>query len=161
MFKSFLKFCLGFMLLHTITYFLAELAAQTLMGAKEYYPPSPQALSYFRDPMSSFVQIWFLPAQMLRGLLYALALFPFRRKIVEMGQVLGGLSVTGIILLIGYVAATGGLIEHFIYFSGESYPLRFAVITLMKIFVQTLLLGQLLVWWERRFNKKYYNSFFW
>ena len=145
MFKSFLKFCLGFMLLHTVTYFLAEMAAQTVMGAS----------------MSSFVQIWFLPAQMLRGLLYALALFPFRRKIMEMGQVLGGLSVTGIILLIGYVAATGGLIEHFIYFSGESYPLRFAVITLMKIFVQTLLLGQLLVWWERRFNKKYYNSFFW
>jgi hypothetical protein len=90
MFKSFLKFALIVLITHIVTYFIAGIIAQLLLGASEFYPPSPHAISYLRDPHDPSLQGWILPAQALRGLLFVLALFPFRRQFVEMGAWVGG-----------------------------------------------------------------------
>ena len=73
---------------------------------------------------------------------------------MELGQYLGGLSVTALIFLIGEVASAGGIIERFVYYT--PIPLGFVVITEIEILLQTLLFGQLLLYWEKRFNKAYY-----
>ncbi len=47
------------------------------------------------------------------------------------------------IFVIGYIAASGGMIEHFVYFN--EYPLKFAVITFFEILIQVVLMGPLVV----------------
>jgi hypothetical protein len=92
-----------------------------------------------------------------QGLLFAGVLLPFRKRIFELGQLWGGFSIAAIVFIFGYLAASGGLIEHYVYFTAESYPLKFALITLIEILIQTLLLGQLVMLWERKFNGDYYK----
>jgi len=155
--RSISKFVIGFSILHLITYFFAGIIAQKVLGANEFYPPSLNALSYLRDPLSAHVQMLFIPAQLIRGLLFAGVLLPFRKRIFELGQLWGGFSIAAIVFVFGYLAASGGMIEHYVYFTAESYPLKFALITLIEILIQTLLLGQLIMLWERKFNGDYYN----
>jgi hypothetical protein len=144
--KTFLKFCLIMIACQSVTYFIAGLVARFGLGAYAFYPPSPHALSYLRDPGELAVEIWMLPAQALRGFLFAAVLFPFRRRILELGSWIGGLTVAAILLVMGYVAASGGMIEHFVFFKAEAYPLKFAVITFIEIFIQALLIGLMVVW---------------
>ena len=51
----------------------------------------------------------------------------------------------------GYVAASGGMIEHFVYFKAADYPVKFAGITLVEVFVQTLLMGPMIVRLDKRY----------
>jgi hypothetical protein len=150
MFKSFLKFALIVLIAHIVTYFIAGIIAQLVLGANEFYPPSPHAISYLRDPHDPSLQIWILPAQALRGLLYALALFPLRKRFIEMSTWAGGFMFGTIIFLIGYVAASGGIIEHFVYFN--EYPFKFAVISFFEILIQVVLMGPLVVSSIKRFK---------
>lgn len=152
MFKSFLKFTLIVIVMQVITYYFAGIIAQLLLGASQFYPPSPNAISYLRDPHDPSLQLWILPAQALRGLLFALVLFPFRRRILELGTVRGGLLVAGFIFVAGYVAASGGMIEHFVYFKPADYPIKFAVITFVEILIQTVIMGPSIVYLDTRFR---------
>ncbi len=153
MLKSFLKFALIVVVGQVLTYYFAGVIAQLVLGASEFYPPSPHALSYLRDPHEISLGI-ILVAQALRGFLFALLLFPFRQRILEWGNTYAALAFAAIILVLSYVAASGGMIEHFVYFTESAYPAKFALITLVEITIQTLLLGAFIVWLERRFEKE-------
>lgn len=148
--KSILLFFIGVMIIHTITYVIAGIIAQVGLGVGVYYPPSPNAISFLRDPLSTHVQTLIIPAQLLRGLLFGIALFPFRRRIIELGQVWGGLTVTSVLFLIGYVAAAGGMTEHIVFFI--PIPGGFTIITFFEVLLYALLFGQLLLLWEKKFS---------
>jgi hypothetical protein len=150
--KSFLKFALIVVVAQVLTYFIGGIIAQLVLGANEFYPPSTHALSYLRDPHEISLLV-ILGAGGLRGFLFALVLYPFRQRILEWGTVYASLAFAAIILILGYVAASGGMIEHFVYFTESQYPVRFAVITLAEITIQTLLLGATIVELERWLEK--------
>ena len=152
MFKSFLKFALIVIVGQVVTYYFAGIIAQSMLGANQFYPPSPTAISYLRDPHDPGLQVWILPAQALRGLLFALVLFPFRRQIIELCSLRGGLAVAGFVFIAGYVAASGGMIELFVYFKAADYPARFAMITFVEILIQTAIMGPSVVHFSKRFN---------
>jgi hypothetical protein len=152
MVKSFLKFALIMVIAQVVTYYFAGIIAQLVLGANQFYPPSPQAISYLRDPHDPNLQIWILPAQALRGLLFALVIFPFRKQIVEFGIVRGGLIVAGFVFVAGYVAASGGMIEHFVYFKAADYPVKFAAITFVEILIQVVIMGPWIVAWMKRYQ---------
>jgi hypothetical protein len=152
MVKSFLKFALIMVIAQVVTYYFAGIIAQLVLGANQFYPPSPQAISYLRDPHDPNLQIWILPAQALRGLLFALVIFPFRKQIVEFGIVRGGLIVAGFVFVAGYVAASGGMIEHFVYFKAADYPVKFAAITFVEILIQVVIMGPWTVGWMKRYQ---------
>jgi hypothetical protein len=61
----------------------------------------------------------------------------------------GALAVAGIIFVMGYVAASGGMIEHFVYFKPAGYPVKVALITFVEVLTQTLLIGLLIVHLEK------------
>ncbi len=151
MFKSFLKFALVVVVAQVVTYYIAGIIAQTVLGANQFYPPSPKAISYLRDPHDPGLQLWILPAQALRGLLFALVLFPFWNRIKELGILRGGLMVAGFVFIAGYVAASGGMIEHFVYFKAEDYPALFAAITFVEILIQTAIMGPAVVYFGKRY----------
>jgi hypothetical protein len=158
MLKSFLKFVLIVILCQVITYYIAGIIAQLVLGANEFYPPSPNAISYLRDPHDPSLQLWILPAQALRGLLFAIVLFPFRQRILELGTWYGGLAITGIVFIMGFVAASGGMIEHFVFFKAADYPVKFAVITFVEILIQTLLMGPVIVRLDKQFSRANVSS---
>jgi hypothetical protein len=60
-------------------------------------------------------------------------------------------AIAGIIFIMGYIAASGGMIEHFVYFKPEDYPVKFAVITFVEILLQTLIMGPIIVQLDKRF----------
>ena len=152
MFKSFLKFALIVVIAQLITYFFAGVIAQLVLGANQFYPPSPTAISYLSDPHDPAVLAWIVPAQALRGLLFAVVLFPLRQRILGLGTWVGGLAIAGIIFVMGYVAASGGMIEHFVYFKPADYPVKFAAITFVEVLIQTVLMGLMIVPLDKRFN---------
>jgi hypothetical protein len=156
--KSALVFAIGVIVLHVLTYYFAGIIAQVVLNARQYYPPSPNAISFLRDPLSTYVQVRIVPAQVLRGVLFAIALYPFRRRIIELGQYYGGLAVTGVTFLFGWVAGGGGMIEHYVYY--VPIPSGFVLISFVEILLQTLLFGQLLLLWEKRFNRAFYADQF-
>lgn len=141
MLKQVGRFTLVVIVGQVITYFIAGIVAQQFLGAAEFYPPSPTALGYLRNPSDPDVYRWVLPAQALRGLLFAAVLFPFRQRIIDLGPLNGTAAVAAAVFVIGYVAASGGLIEHWVFFT--EYPLRFAGITLVEVFLQAVVLGYL------------------
>lgn len=148
MLKSLLKSSGIVIVTMVVTYFIAGLVARFVLGGSEFYPPSPNAISYLRDPAAPGMAIRIWPAQALRGLLFALALFPFRKRFMEMGVWMGGLAFGAVIFVIGYVAASGGMIEHFIWFN--EYPIKFAAITFIEILIQVAIMGPWTVSWMRR-----------
>jgi len=152
--RSALIFALGMVLFQVITYLLAGLFAQNVLGASAFYPPSPDALCFLRDPTSSYVQSLIIPAQVLRGLLFATVLLPFRKVIWSYGRLRGGILLGVVLFVLTYVAASGGMIEHMVYFI--PIPSSFYTITFIEVLIQTLLLGLLVMWWEGRLNREYY-----
>jgi hypothetical protein len=153
MLKTFLKFSLIVIVSQLITYYIAGIIAQLGLGANAFYPPSPNAISYMKDPHDPALQLLILPAQALRGLLFAFVLFPFRQRILDMGKY-GGWAISLVIFVMGFVAASGGMIEHFVYFKAADYPVKFAEITFVEILIQTLIMGPMIVGLDRRFTKK-------
>jgi len=145
MLKSYLKFTLIVMVTMVVTYFIAGLVARFVLGGEAYYPPSPTAISYLRDPAGPGMALIVWPAQLLRGLLFAL-----RKSFMEMGTWKGGLVFGGIIFIVGYIAASGGMIEHFVWFN--EYPVAFAAITFVEILIQVVLMGPWTVAWMKRWQ---------
>jgi hypothetical protein len=148
MFKSLVKFTLIVMVTMVATYFVAGLVARFVLGGSEFYPPSPTAISYLRDPAGPGMALIIWPAQALRGLLFALVLFPLRKRFMELGVWGGGFAFAGIIFVVGYIAASGGMIEHFVWFT--EYPVKFALITFIEILIQVAIMGPWTVMWMKQ-----------
>ena len=83
-------FSLFFMLIHTVSYFTAGVVA--LKISKDIYEGKSRLMDYHRDMKneeeSLHVKKWFFPAQLLRGLLMSLVLYPLL-------PILGEIAFTG------------------------------------------------------------------
>ena len=132
-------------LLHVLTYFVIGAASYWLVARR--YWTGPEALPWLRDPEGDFVRRWFMPAQVVRGALYGVALFPLRRALLAMGG-WGGPAIASLLLLIGLIAGISGVIEGWVYTTTFHAGLFLA--HLPEVVVQTLLYGYLLLAWERR-----------
>jgi hypothetical protein len=112
--KSFLKFAGITIVTMVVSYFVAGLIARFVLGGGAFYPPSPTAISYLRDPSAPGMAPLFLGGGLPRGLLFGMALFPLRKAFSNMGTWRGGLAFAAVIFIVGYVAASGGRIEHLV-----------------------------------------------
>ena len=131
--------------LHVLTYFVIGAASYWLIARR--YWTGPEALPWLRDPEGDFVPRWFMPAQIVRGVLYGVAFLPLRRAFLGMGA-WGGLAIASLLLLIGLIAGISGVIEDWVYTTTFHAGLFFA--HLPEVVIQTLLYGYLLLAWERR-----------
>ena len=137
--------------IHVLTYFVIGAASYWLVA--RHFWTGPEALPWLRDPEGAdgFVQRWFLPAQILRGILHAVALFPLRTALLGMGR-RGGLVIASLLFLIGTIAGTAGAIEEVVY--RTTFHLGHFLSHLPEIVLQTLLYGYLLLAWEHRVERK-------
>ena len=142
---TFLGFAFRVTLVHIVTYWVAGGLWYALVTHRYY--AGPEALPGLRDPNSTYVMQWILPAQFLRGILYAIAFYPLRTALLGMGR-WGGAVIASLLLLVGAVAGISGIIEAAV-FSTFAHVNVF-VATLPELVAQTLAFGYLVLWWERR-----------
>jgi hypothetical protein len=144
-----LGFTLRSTVLHVLTYLVIGAASYWLVARR--YWTGPEALPWLRNPEGEFVQRWFLPAQIVRGVLLGVALFPLRGALLGLGR-WGGLVVAALLLLIGSVAGISGVIEDWVY--STTFDLGLFLAHLPEIVLQTLLYGYLLLAWQRRVEQR-------
>lgn len=147
--RAFVGFAVRSTVLHVLTYFVIGAVSYWLV-ARRYWTGS-EALPWLRNPEGEFVQRWFLPAQIVRGVLHAVALFPLRETLLDMRRS-GGLVVASLLLLIGSIAGISGAIEDWVYTT--TFHLGLFMAHLPEIVLQTLAYGYLLLAWERRVERK-------
>jgi hypothetical protein len=151
---AFIGFAGRMIVAHFLTYFFIGLLFYVSgLNVIVYYEQHPQALinALYRDTSSLLVTAGPL-FQLLRGFIFALALYPFRTVFLE--RKFGWLYLWGIFLALAIFApasAAPGSIEGFVY---TNLPISFHLIYLPEIMLQTLAFAWLFVVWEKHPVKK-------
>jgi hypothetical protein len=115
------------------------------LGEEQYYPPSSNALVFLREiPSQSVV----FPVNVLEGLLLGLAFYPFRKRVMELGRLYGGLSLASVLFVLRYLTAS---LDQLVYYS--PIPAGYYLVVSVELLVQSVLFGQLLFLWEKRFGR--------
>jgi hypothetical protein len=127
---------------HAITYFLVGALAFATLTHRLYEGADPLFGSYLRTPgeiqLWEHVTAWFLPAQLLRGVLIGLALSPFLPLLRRWSVWRRTVAVAGLYLVIGFWAAAvaaPGNIEGLVYLRPE-FTLDVVVLVQPEILVQ-------------------------
>lgn len=145
--SPFWGFIRRFTLTHVLTYLIFGLLFLSLSSYFDYFSAHTLLKDYMRPSDSLYVRLA-VPIQFLRGILLALALYPFREIIIK--SKLGWLKLFGVLWVltgIGAVIAGPGSIEGFIYTNfGFGNPL----IGLPEVTLQMLVFSWLFVRWEQK-----------
>jgi len=143
--KHFTPFALKVIVVHTLTYFFFGLIMSNIFNYDELF--RMEIIGDFMRPVAStgVVGIFLQP---IRGILFAVALWPIRSLILEKRY--GWLIVWNILVMIGILstpAAAPCSVEGVIY---SKLPLWYHLIGLPEILLQTLVFSLILVRWDRR-----------
>lgn len=136
---------------HTVTYFVAGVLAYTLGGYEQSFSEPP--LSYFMRPTSDR---WVMAGPLLqpvRGVIFALALYPLRN--VLFAQRRGWLILWWLLLALGVLSTFGpapGSVEGLIY---TIIPPLDQIMGLWEVLLQTFLFSAMLVYWVNHPEKRW------
>ena len=141
--KEFGIFFWRIMSVHVVTYFLAGLMAFYLLDYGNSFQKPP--FSYFMKPVNSAAVAAGPALQVIRGLIFSLALFPFRNTFLHTGY--GWLKLWGLLIglsILSTTAAGPGSIEGFIY---TTIPISQQISGYLEVVPQTLLFSILVCYW--------------
>ncbi len=144
--KTFLTFAGQVIVAHTLTYFIAGMIASTVFHYGTVFE-----MPVIRDYMLPIDQHGVLIGpflQPVRGLIFAIGLWPIRRLLLESKQ--GWLVLWSLLVTIGILstpAAAPSSIEGMLY---TRLPLWYHLMGLPEILLQTLVFSIWLVWWQRQ-----------
>jgi len=144
--KDFLYFAGKVIVVHTVTYFLFGLIMSNVFDYGRIF--QQEIIRDFMRPIDSSSVFLGPLLQPIRGFLFALGLWPFRKTILEHKR--GWLILWGIFIVFGILgtpAAAPSSLEGVIY---SRLPLWYHLLGLPEILLQTLTFSLILVWWERR-----------
>ena len=144
--KEFLNFTGKVVIVHTVTYFMFGLLISNLFDYGRLY--RQEIIRDFVRPIDSYYVFLGPLVQPIRGLLFALGLWPIRNTIMENRR--GWLILWSIFIVFGILgtpAAAPSSLEGVIY---SKLPLWYHLIGLPEIVLQTLAFSLILVWWEKR-----------
>lgn len=141
-FRTLALFVLLVAVAHTITYFVAGALAFATLTHVLYEGADPLFGSYLRTPgktqLWQHVTTWFLPAQLLRGVLIGLALSPFLPLLRRWPVSKRTVAIAGLYLVTGFWAAAlaaPGNIEGLVYLR-PAFNLDVALLVQPEIVVQ-------------------------
>jgi hypothetical protein len=138
---------------HTITYFVAGILAYTLGGYEKTFSEPP--LSYLMRPTSDPLVMAGPLFQPIRGIIFALALYPLRS--VLFGQRRGWLILWWLLLALGVLSTFGpspGSVEGLIY---TIIPPLSQILGLWEVLLQSLLFSFVLFYWVNNPGKRWLN----
>lgn len=136
---------------HTVTYFIAGLVAYTVGGYERTFSEPP--LSYFMRPTSDRLVMAGPLFQPIRGIIFALALYPLRR--VLFAERRGWLILWWLLLALGVLSTFGpapGSVEGLIY---TVIPARAQMLGLWEVLLQSLLFSVVLFHWVSHPEKQW------
>lgn len=143
-FATFATFAARVIVAHTVTYTIAGLLASTLFDYRSWW--ASEFMSQYRPFDSSWIAAG--PAlQVLRGLVFAVVLFPFRAVFLERPR--GWLTLAALLIGLGIVstyAAAPGSIEGLLY---TRLPLAYHAFGLPEVLAQATAFSAVLVNWYR------------
>ena len=131
---------------HVVTYFVAGVLAFTLLDYKNLF--LSEGLSELMRPTSSRWVAAGPALQVVRGVIFALALYPFRRIILQ--EAGGWLKLWVLLVGLAILSTAGpapGSVEGMIY---TKIPITTQLIGLPEVVLQTLAFSALLVAWHRK-----------
>jgi len=140
-------------IVHTITYFVAGILAYTLGGYETAFSQPP--LSYFMRPTSDPLVMAGPLFQPVRGVIFALALYPLRSVLFARRR--GWLILWWLLLALGVLSTFGpspGSVEGLIY---TRIPPLAQIRGLWEVLLQSLLFSVILYYWVNHAEKKWLN----
>jgi hypothetical protein len=140
-------------IVHTITYFVAGILAYTLGGYEKTFSQPP--LSYLMRPTSDPVVMAGPLFQPVRGVIFALALYPLRNAVFAKRR--GWLILWWLLLALGVLSTFGpspGSVEGLIY---TIIPPLSQILGLWEVLLQSLLFSVLLFFWVNHPGKRWLN----
>jgi hypothetical protein len=152
-FRRFLSFATKVTVAHVVSYLVIGAAAYQLLTKSFYEGNNPVFSTFMRSPAEpelwKHVMTWFIPGQVLRGVLMAAAHYPFVDTLKGWGRGKRFLSISGLYLVLGYWAsavAAPGTIDGLIYLRPEITPYAHLMVQ-PEIVVQGLILGAWVARW--------------
>ena len=152
-FSRFLTFAAKVTVAHVVSYFVVGAIAYPLLTKTFYEGNDPVFSTFMRTPAQpelwKHVMTWFLPGQVLRGLLIAAVLYPFSDALKAWRWCKRFLSISGLYLVLGFWAsavAAPGTIDGLIYLRPEITPSVHLMVQ-PEIIMQGLILGAWLALW--------------
>lgn len=117
---EYLFFSLWFTMVHVLSYMIAGMLA--LRVSKDIYEGNSRLMDYHRDMSddaeSKHVHIWFIPGQILRGLLLSIILYPVIGPLGELAFVMRYAFFAGLMFVYTHLACAAPCpdnIEGFVY----------------------------------------------
>jgi hypothetical protein len=147
--KSFFAFALRVIVVHTLTYFLFGIIMSNVFDYAEIF--KREIIRDYMLPMDEHNVILGPFLQPIRGIIFAIGLWPIRGLLIEKKR--GWLILWGLLVTIGILstpAAAPASIEGILY---SKIPMWYHLMGLPEILLQTLLFSIWLVWWERQTQK--------
>ncbi len=144
--KAFLGFTLRVIIIHSLTYFLFGLIFSNVFRYGEVF--KQEIIRDFMLPMDQHNVLLGPFMQPVRGLLFAIGLWPIRSLLIEKKH--GWLILWGLLVTLGILstpAAAPSSIEGVLY---TKLPLWYHLMGLPEIALQTLVFSIWLLWWERQ-----------
>jgi len=144
--KAFLGFTFRVLVAHTLTYFVFGILMSNVFNYGEIFK-----MAVIRDymiPMDEHNIVLGPFMQPIRGLIFAIGLWPLRGFLIEKKR--GWLTLWGVLVTIGILstpAASPGSVEGILY---TKLPMWYHWIGYPEIGLQTLAFSIWLVWWERQ-----------
>ncbi len=147
--KTFFAFTLRVIIVHMATYFLFGIIMSNVFDYGEIF--KREIIRDYMLPMDEHNVILGPFLQPIRGLIFAIGVWPIRSLLIEKKR--GWLILWGLLVTIGILstpAAAPASIEGILY---SKLPMWYHLMGLPEILLQTLLFSIWLVWWERQTEK--------
>lgn len=144
--KTFLDFALKVIVAHMATYFIFGILFSNVFDYGEIF--QRPIIRDFMIPMDEHNIVLGPFLQPIRGLIFAIGLWPLRGFLIEKKR--GWLTLWGLLVTIGILstpAASPGSIEGMLY---SKLPMWYHLMGYPEIVLQTLVFSIWLVWWERQ-----------
>jgi hypothetical protein len=146
--QKFVSFTFKVIIVHALTYFIFGLIFSNLFNYGELFRQN--VIKDFMRPIDSSAVLWGPLLQPVRGLIFALGIWPLRTFLLE--RKYGWLILWNIMVVFGIIstpAAAPCSIEGLIY---SKLPISYHLIGLPEILLQTLTFSFVLIWWVKRQN---------
>ncbi|HLO13563.1 MAG TPA: hypothetical protein VK206_01950 [Anaerolineales bacterium] len=144
--KMFLGFALRVIIAHTLTYFVFGIVMSNVFNYAEVFKQA--VIRDYMLPMDQHNVLIGPFMQPIRGLIFAIGLWPIRSFLIEKKR--GWLTLWGLLVTIGILstpAASPGSIEGMLY---SKLPIWYHWIGYPEIMLQTLAFSIWLIWWEHQ-----------
>lgn len=148
---KYLMFSLGFIIIHVVSYTFAGVVALKL--SKALYKEKERLLDYVRDMSDEsnkkHVEKWFLPAQVLRGLLLSVVMYPILDSLGEISFMLRALFLGSLMFIYTDVASATPFphnIEGLVYMKSEYLNISAAGKLYLETAIYSTVFGFLASW---------------